>query len=287
MNEIKIFDNPEFGRVRVIYELVDVDKYEPWLVAADVCRFFGIRNHGNIVSRLDDDEKGIRDVETTQGKQSMVVVNESGLYHMLFTMNPQNARGVPSEEIQERQEKLRRFKHWVTSEVLPSIRKNGGYISNQESMSDEDLMARAYVVAQRVLADRERRLALANETIAIQNQQILEMQPKVSYYDIVLQCQDLVSIRQIAKDFGMSAQDMNKRLCDLGIQFKQNKTYLLYQPYAQQGYAQSRTYAYYDNYGRKHGNMHTEWTQKGRLFIYDLMKKQGVLPVCERNNAWQ
>lgn len=281
MNEIKIFDNPEFGRVRVIYELVDDDKYEPWLVAADVCRFFGIKNHGNIVSRLDDDEKGIRDVETSQGKQSMVVVNESGLYHMLFTMNPQNARGVPSEEIQERQEKLRRFKHWVTSEVLPSIRKNGGYISNQESMSDEDLMARAYVVAQRIIADRDRMLENANATIAVQNQQILEMQPKASYYDIVLQCKNAIPITQIAKDYGWTANKMNTLLHELGIQFHIRKTWVLYDKYAQQGYTVSRTHWFPDKYGRPQSNVVTQWTQKGRLFIYDLLKSNGYLPLCE------
>lgn len=273
MSDIKIFDNPEFGRVRVIYELVENGTEETWFVGSDVAMALGYANPSKAVrEHVDDEDKGVNEIVTPGGTQRVVTINESGVYSLVFSSKLESAK---------------RFKRWVTSEVLPSVRKNGGYITNQESMSDEDLMARAYVVAQRVLADRERRLALANETIAIQNQQILEMQPKVSYYDIVLQCQDLVSIRQIAKDFGMSAQDMNKRLCDLGIQFKQNKTYLLYQPYAQQGYAQSRTYAYYDNYGRKHGNMHTEWTQKGRLFIYDLMKKQGILPVCERNNTWQ
>lgn len=279
MSNIKIFDNPEFGKVRVV-NLND----DYWFVARDIAAALGYAETTNMRKLLYEEEcveidpqkpefmGFFQDGSINIATHRMLLVNESGLYHAVFSSKLESAK---------------RFKRWVTSEVLPSIRKNGGYIANQESMSDEDLMARAYVVAQRILSDREKRLARAEETIAIQNQQILEMQPKVSYYDIVLQCQDLVSIRQIAKDFGMSAQDMNKKLCDLGIQFKQNKTYLLYHPYAQQGYAQSRTYAYYDSYGRKHGNMHTEWTQKGRLFIYELMKKQGILPVCERNSVWQ
>ena len=124
--------------------------------------------------------------------------------------------------------------------------------------------------------EEKKRLELEN---AVKAQQIAEMQPKVSYYDIVLACPDLVTITQIAKDFGMSAKKLNKILKEKKIQFKQGRTWFLYQKYAEQGYTQSKTYLYDED---NHTAMHTLWTQKGRLFIYELLKADGILPVMER-----
>ena len=116
-----------------------------------------------------------------------------------------------------------------------------------------------------------------NQQMVVVNE--AEMQPKVSYYDIVLSCPDLVTITQIAKDFGLSAKKLNKILKEKKIQFKQGKTWFLYQKYAEQGYTQSKTYLYDED---NHTAMHTLWTQKGRLFIYELLKADGILPVMER-----
>lgn len=192
----------------------------------------------------------------------MIIINESGLYSLIMSSKLDSAK---------------RFKKWVTSVVLPSIRKNGGYVNNQENLSENEIIANALVVAQKILAERENRLNDAQNIIAVQNQQILEMQPKASYYDIVLQCKNLVPITQIAKDYGWSAHRMNQKLKELGIQYPIRKTWILYDKYAKQGYTQSRTY-YYDG----GSNMVTQWTQKGRLFLYDLLKANGILPVCEQ-----
>ena len=116
----------------------------------------------------------------------------------------------------------------------------------------------------------------------VQSQQISEMIPKASYYDVVLNCKDLVSIGSIAKDYGWSAKKMNKILHEKGIQFKQGEIWLLYQKYAEKGYTSTKTHTYLDSDGQ-HMKVHTYWTPKGRLFIYDLLKKDDIYPNIERD----
>lgn len=156
MTDMQIFENPEFGKIRTI----EADG-EPWIMAADVCKTFGVSNGRNITARLDEDEKGVYSVDTLGGKQNVTFVNESGLYRMLLSMNPakSKARGVSDEEIAKRQEQLKKFKRWVTHDVLPSIRKTGGYIAGQEKMTDAEILANAILVAQRTIAARDERIA--------------------------------------------------------------------------------------------------------------------------------
>lgn len=116
----------------------------------------------------------------------------------------------------------------------------------------------------------------------VQSQQISEMIPKASYYDVVLNCKDLVSIGSIAKDYGWGAKKMNKILHEKGIQFKQGEIWLLYQKYAEKGYTSTKTHTYLDSDGQ-HMQVHTYWTPKGRLFIYDLLKKDDIYPNIERD----
>lgn len=120
---------------------------------------------------------------------------------------------------------------------------------------------------------------------AIQSQQIQELQPKASYYDVVLNCKDLLSISKIAKDFGKSARWLNRFLHDAGIQYRQGDIWLLYAKYQDQGYTSTKTQTFGGSDGEAHSRVHTYWTQKGRLFIYDLLKKEGILPVMERVEA--
>lgn len=127
----------------------------------------------------------------------------------------------------------------------------------------------------------------ANEKLELENkiqsQQINELKPKASYYDVVLNCKDLLSISVIAKDYGWSAIKLNEYLHKKGVQFKQGKTWLLYQKYAVKGYTSTKTHEYLGNDGANHTNVHTYWTQKGRLFIYDLLKNDGIVPLIERD----
>ena len=121
-NEIQIFKSDEFGQVRTT-----TINGEPWFALKDVCNAFGEQNYRRVAQRIDDEEKGVSQIDTPGGTQSMTVVNEAGLYSALFAMQPEKARGVSEEYVRKRQEQLRKFKRWVTSEVLPSIRKTGSY----------------------------------------------------------------------------------------------------------------------------------------------------------------
>nr|DAJ07450.1 MAG TPA: repressor domain protein [Caudoviricetes sp.] len=182
MNELKIFQNKEFGEIRTL-----IENGEPWLVGKDVCESFGDTNYRRSLSSVDDDDKRISQIETPGGKQNMIVINESGLYSLLFQMQPQKAKGVSQNDslVDERIEKLHRFKRWVTSEVLPSIRKNGGYIAGQETMTDDELMARALQVAQNKIQERDK--------------QIETMKPKAIFADAVAASHTSILVGELAK----------------------------------------------------------------------------------------
>ena len=148
--------------------------------------------------------------------------------------------------------------------------------------SPEAVMARALQLANNQLElMKQKNTALAG-TVAVQNQQITEMQPKASYYDVVLNCKDLITTTAIAKDYGKSAVWMNRYLHENGVQFKQGDIWILYQKYAEKGYTSTKTHSYADADGEMHTKVHTYWTQKGRLFIYELMKVDGVMPLIEQ-----
>ena len=140
--------------------------------------------------------------------------------------------------------------------------------------SPEKIMARALQIAEKELSN----LRLENK---VQEQQIAELKPKASYYDLVLQCKDLLSMTEIAKDYGMSAKGMNKLLHDLGVQYKQSGIWFLYSKYQSNGYTQTKTQNYNKPDGTQGVTTHTYWTQKGRLFLYELLKANGILPMIE------
>ena len=204
MNELQIFNNPEFGSVRT-----SNINGEPWFVGKDVCEAFGDTNYRRSLSNIDDSDKGVSQIETHGGKQNMVIINESGLYSLLFQMQPQKAKGVSQNDdlVQERIEKLHRFKRWVTSEVLPSIRKNGGYIAGQETLSDDELMAKALLVAQNKIAERD-------SIIAEKNAQIEQMKPKQIFADSVETSRTSILVGDLAK-----------LICQNGVQIGQKRLF--------------------------------------------------------------
>ena len=148
--------------------------------------------------------------------------------------------------------------------------------------SPEAVMARALRIANKELEKVKRETEALEEQNAVQQQQIAELQPKASYYDVVLNCKDALSVSVIAKDYGWSAKKMNQYLHEHGVQYKQGNTWLLYARYAEQGYTSTRTNTHLGKDGDVHTSVHTYWTQKGRLFIYDLLKENGVLPLVEQ-----
>ncbi|KPU44495.1 phage antirepressor protein KilAC domain protein [Oxobacter pfennigii] len=276
MNELTTF-NYEGKEVRTVQR-----NGETWWVAKDVCDVFGETNRNRAMKSLDEDEKGYTQMNTPGGIQQTAVVNEPGLYSLLLAMRPAKARGISNEYIFQREQKLKEFKRWVTHEALPSIRKHGLYATD-ELLANPDLWIRTL---QELKAERSKNAAL-EATISLQEQQIAEMKPKASYYDVVLNCKDAVAITTIAKDYGRSGRWLNEYLHDAGVQFRQGKIWLLYQKHARHGYAVTRTHIYPEIDGMIHSKVHTYWTQKGRLFIYELLKSHGVLPLIEQEPGFE
>lgn len=145
----------------------------------------------------------------------------------------------------------------------------------------EQIFARALKMAERSIESLKDRCKFLGGQLAEQQKMIEEMQPKASYYDLILQCPDLISVTEIAKDYGMSAKKFNKMLHEFEIIFKQGPRWFLFQDYAGYGYAQSKTHNYADQFGKQHSSSHLYWTQKGRLFLYDFLKKNGIVPLIE------
>ncbi len=146
----------------------------------------------------------------------------------------------------------------------------------------EAVMSRALQFANKQLEEIKQRNIQLTDTVAVQSQQISELKPKASYYDVILNCKDLVSTTEIAKDYGKSAKWLNNLLHELGIQFKQGNIWLLYQKYASYGYTSTKTHNFLDNNGNTHAKVHTYWTQKGRLFLYNLLKSKNIFPNVEK-----
>ena len=259
MNELKIFENPDFGKVRTM----EIDG-EPYFVGKDVAEILGYSDTNKAISmHVDEDDKLNDKTASSLGQRGGWLINESGLYSLILSSK------LP---------KAKEFKRWVTSEVLPSIRKHGLY-ATEELISNPDIAIAAF---QALKEEREKNRKLT-DTVAVQNQQIAELQPKASYYDVVLNCKDLLSITEIAKDYGKSAKWLNNYLHENKVQYKQGNIWLLYQNHAEKGYTNTKTQTFNGNDGNVHTKVHTYWTQKGRLFIYDLLKSKGIVPIIERS----
>lgn len=149
----------------------------------------------------------------------------------------------------------------------------------------EQVFARALKMADQTISSLKDRCIFLGGQVVEQQKVIEELQPKASYYDMILQCKDLIATTVIAKDYGMSAQKFNSMLHDMGIQFKQGNTWVLYAKYQGHGYLKAKTHNYADANGVQHAKEHTYWTQKGRLFLYDLLKQDGILPLIEKEGV--
>lgn len=178
-------------------------------------------------------------------------------------------------------EAAQQFQIKVADEILPSIRKHGGYLTPakvEEALLNPDTIIK---LATNLKAAQEKNKHL--ELKAAQQEQIInELTPKATYYDLILQTKAAISVTQIAKDYGMTGTELNKLLHKLDVQYKQGEVWLLYKEHAKMGYTTSKTHNYTNNRQEQCSRLHTYWTQKGRLFIYDLLKNNGVLPLIER-----
>lgn len=254
MNELQIFQNKEFGNVRVI----EIDG-EPWFVGKDVAECLGYANVSRDINRHvdEDDRQNYRNGTSEINNRGMTIINESGLYSLVMSSELPSAKP---------------FKRWVTSEVLPAIRKTGSF---NQLPTGQNLIALALIEANRMLEEKD-------STIKVQEQLIGEMKPKVDYVDDILKNKSLLKISSIAKDYGMSGQAMNNLLHALKVQYKSGDQWLLYAKHQSSGFTSSETVSFTRTDGRTDVKLITKWTQKGRLFLYELLKKQGVVPVIER-----
>lgn len=266
MNEIQIFNSPQFGEIRTATD----DNNEPLFCAADVCKALGYENPRKAVSdHIDAPDVTKRYAWVTTGTKAdgseakrqtlMTFVNESGLYSLIFGSKLESAK---------------QFKRWVTSEVLPEIRKNGGYIRANVDETPEELMARALAVAKQTLerVERERQqLANTNESqriqIGIQDAEIKKAAPKVEYYDKVMQSNCTMTTTQVANGLGMPCHRLNKLLRDAGIQYKQSGQWLLRSPYTDFGLNAVRTQTYTHADGSIGTSQYTVWNERGKRFI--------------------
>lgn len=241
MNIPQIF-NFEQNEVRTV--LVNE---EPYFVGKDVAEVLGYSNTQKaILTHVDAEDKGVTKWDTLGGKQQMTIINESGLYSLILKSKLPNAK---------------KFKRWVTSEVLPTIRKTGSYSNVPQSFAQ----------ALRLAADLEEKNQLLE-------QQIAEYEPKISYLDTILSSTDTVATSQIAADYGMSAIALNKLLNELGVQHKVSGQWILYRKHMNQGYTKSHTSEIPKADGGTKVVMNTKWTQKGRVFIYNLLIAEGYYP---------
>ena len=254
-NKIILFKHEEFGEIRTL----NIDG-EPWFVGRDIAEVLGYAKARNAIAKhVDGDDKKDAPIQgTLGGPQNMTIINESGLYSLILSSK------LPS---------ARKFRHWITAEVLPSLRKHGAYITAEilhKTMSNPRELAKLLTT----LADEQdkrRKLEEENAFLSV----------KANYYDRILNSKNAVPVTQIAKDYGMSAIAFNRMLHDYGIQYSIRNSWVLYAEYANLGYTQSKTYTIDED----KAVMHTSWTQKGRLFLYEFLKEHGVLPMCEREGS--
>lgn len=254
MNELQIF-NFDSNEVRTV-----IVNEEAYFVGNDVAKALGYSNYKNaITNHVDKEDKLSTQIEYAGQRRKVIAVNESGLYSLIFSSKLESAR---------------RFKRWITSEVLPAIRKHGIYATDnviEQTIQDPDYII---TVLTEFKKEKEQRMLL--------QQQVGELKPKADYYDQILKSTKLITVNAIAKDYGMSAQALNKILHDLKVQFKQSGQWLLYAKYHDKGYTHSEPHRYVKKDGTEDFSLHTKWTQKGRIFLYYLLKENGILPKIEK-----
>lgn len=262
MNQVQVF-NFEANEVRTV-----VINDEVWLVAKDVANALGYSRTADAVkAHVDEEDKLTRRFTDSGQARNMTVINQSGVISLALSSK------LPS---------ARKFKRWITSEVIPSVLKHGVYLTDQkieEVLTSPDTIIR---LATELKEERQAKLVLQQQN-SVLLQQNNELKPKADYVDSILANKSLVTITFIAKDYGMSGTAMNKLLHDLGVQYNQSGIWLLYAKHQKKGWTQSETHEVTRKDGTKKIVANTKWTQKGRLGLYDLLKANGYLPLIEQD----
>jgi prophage antirepressor-like protein len=253
MNEIRTFENEQFGSIRT--KMIDG---EPWFVAKDVALALGYKNFRDAIKKhVDDEDKGVAKCDSLGGMQSLATINESGLYSLILSSKLPSAKD---------------FKHWVTKEVLPSIRKYGAYFTDKTLDRVMENSSEAETLFKKLKAEKLKNKELEETVSALGD--------KADYYDEVLQSEKLIPMTVIAKDYGMSATRLNGILNAFRIQYKLRGTWCLYAPYQNMGLTKTKTMPVpHSETGKTFIIMY--WTEKGRAFLYDFLKEQNIFPHSE------
>ena len=287
-NEIMTFTHEQFGKLDVMQ---DGDKF--WFVGSNVAKTLGYTNPHAAIQRhcphLTKREVGVQTGYKSDGTPAFqtvekVFITEGDMYRLIIRSNLDSAQ---------------RFESWVFDEVLPSIRKHGAYIMPELLEELQRNTAKNAELLSQLAKEQRSRQALEesntqlqklagilkkkNDALADEKHQlestVRENEPKVSYYDIIMQNPCAIPVTLIAKDYGLSAREFNERLHEYGIQYRVNGTWALYQDYAGNGYTHDNVYTTRDT---KRSVNHMCWTQKGRRFLYGFLKERGILPAIER-----
>ena len=278
MSDITIFKNDQFGEIRT-----SGTAENPLFCLNDICKVLELDQVSRVKSRLSDPgvtsikvwvQTGTKNDGTPAMRETdMTFINEMNLYKVIMRSDKPQAEP---------------FQDWVCGEVLPSIRKNGGYIA-ANGLSDEEIMARALDIAHKTIERKQiENRELRKENVRLENENIQliaenqELKNDRNYLDIIMRSRALLTITQIAQDYGMSGKALNKKLADMRIQYSCNGQWTLYAPYKDKGFVSSRTIDITRSDGRPDTVMHTEWTQAGRKFLYEELKKEGIIPMLER-----
>lgn len=263
MNEIFNFHGQE---VRTL--TIDND---PWFVGKDVADILGYSNSKDALSKhVDTDDKQV--IQRSQNatfdipNRGLTIINESGLYSLILSSKLPQAK---------------EFKRWVTSEVLPTIRRRGAYVTNQKAI---EITTNPSALADFLqgITDQVKILEHKNEIL---QHELREAQKQARYLDLIIESKASLRVTQIAADYGMSAAKFNHLLHKLKVQHKVNNQWILYRKHMGKGYVDSATFDFIDGKGQARTHITTTWTQKGRLFLYELLKENGILPLIEQNET--
>ena len=262
MTDVKIFNSPMFGELRVTRN----EKGELLFCLKDVCDSLGLQV-GATAKRLGGDinstnVSSITVLDANNHGQQMYFVSEPDLYRCIF---------------QSRKPTARKFQDWVFNEVLPSLRTTGAYVVTKEEDSEEDIIARGLIAAKAALARREQRIKelecennQSKQVIEVQGERIAKDAPKVEYYEQTLNSKDCMTSSQVALDLGITAQELHNKLCQANIIYKQSGQWNLHKPYKSWKLHDTNTYTFPSSDGGTHTKVYTVWTQRGRRFIIAL-----------------
>lgn len=266
MNELQVFNNSEFGQLRTV-----TINGEPWLVGKDVAAALGYSDtFGALKKHVDGEDKLVCQIDSAGQKRDATVVNESGMYSLVLGSKLPTAK---------------KFRRWVTSEVIPSIRKHGAYITPDtiDKMIATPEFGIKLLTALKDEQEKNRALEAEN---ALQKQAIADFEPIKQYVDTILESKGTLATTQIAADYGMSAQQLNRVLKEEGIQWNVNGQWILRKKYMGMGLTSSKTIQFTHADGRPDTRVQTVWTQKGRLKIHEILTARGITAVMDRDYSF-